>query len=104
MKQTYQYILRGTTLALAFILLLIGCRQDVTRKADWEVNFTDLHFAGAERGWIVGEKGTIVHTNDGGKTWERQETGTEGDFKAVYFTNPRYGWAVGDKGFNCYHR
>ena len=57
MKGRYQYIFRAMTLAFAFIILFTGCRQDVTRKADWEVNFTDLHFADAEHGWIVGEKG-----------------------------------------------
>ena len=98
MKQTYQHIFQATVVALAFITLLIGCRQEVTRKADWEANFTDLHFADAERGWIVGEKGLIIHTKNSGKTWERQEVGTEGDFKAIYFANPRYGWAVGDRG------
>ena len=67
--------------------LLIGCTTEVARKADWETHFTDLHFADTVHGWIVGLEGLIVHTNDSGKTWERQEVGTSGDFKAIYFTN-----------------
>ena len=80
------------------IVLFTGCEKQITRKADWETNFNDLHFVDAKHGWIVGEKGMIIHTNDGGQTWERQETGTEGDFKSVYFTTLLNGWAVGDNG------
>ena len=79
-------------------MLLVGCTQEATRKADWETHFTDIHFVNSTYGWIVGEKGFIVHTNNGGKTWNRQEVGTEEDLKAVYFTNLKYGWVVGDNG------
>ena len=98
MNQTFQHIYRIVILTLVFVILLIGCKKEVTRKADWETHFTDLHFADAKHGWIVGKKGFIVHTRDGGKTWKRGEVETEGDFKSVYFTNPKYGWAVGDQG------
>ena len=98
MKQIFQRIYQVLTISFAFAMLLIGCRQEVTRKADWETHFTDLYFADPKYGWIVGEKGFIVHTNNGGKTWNRQEVGTGEDLKAVYFTNLKYGWAVGDNG------
>ena len=98
MKQKFQRIRQVATIAVAFAMLLIGCKTEVVRKADWEANFNDLYFADAKHGWIVGEKGFIVHTKDGGKTWKRQEIETEGNFTAVYFTNLKYGWAVGDEG------
>ena len=34
----------------------------------YDVKFTDL-----QRGWIVGEFGKIMHTEDGGETWHEQE-------------------------------
>ena len=80
------------------LALLPGCKEEVTRKADWETHFTDLHFANAKLGWIVGLEGLIIHTDDSGQTWNRQEVDTTGDFKAVHFANSRYGWAVGDDG------
>ncbi|MEC7867932.1 MAG: YCF48-related protein, partial [Candidatus Poribacteria bacterium] len=93
-KRIHHFMVITTILAT----LLIGCTTEVARKADWETHFTDLHFTDALRGWIVGLEGLIVHTNDGGKTWRRQEVETNGDFKAIYFTNRKYGWAVGDEG------
>jgi photosystem II stability/assembly factor-like uncharacterized protein len=97
MKYTSQLISYIAVITF-IIILLTGCEKQITRKADWETNFNDIHFVDAKHGWIVGEKGMIIHTNDGGKTWERQGTGTEGDIKSVYFTNLLNGWAVGDKG------
>ena len=88
MKQTYQHIFQATVVALAFITLLIGCRQEVTRKADWEANFTDLHFADAERGWIVGEKGLIIHTKDGGKRGNAKKLERKVISRQSIFANP----------------
>ena len=79
--------------------LFIGCvKKEVTRIADWETHFTDIYFADAKHGWIVGHQGWILHTADGGENWEKQTVNTNEDFEAVYFTNLRNGWAVGDKG------
>lgn len=33
----------------------------------------DVRFVGADQGWIVGEFGKILHTADGGKTWQEQQ-------------------------------
>ena len=98
-------------MALLFGILFVfnGCvKMEATRKADWESHFTDLYFVNHKQGWVVGEKGLIIHTADGGKTWKQQEVDTTSpgfrlpdaslDFKAVYFTNADYGWAVGDEG------
>lgn len=35
--------------------------------------FYDVKFTDAQRGWIVGEFGKIMHTEDGGETWHEQE-------------------------------
>jgi photosystem II stability/assembly factor-like uncharacterized protein len=35
--------------------------------------FYDVQFTDAQRGWIVGEFGKIMHTADGGETWREQE-------------------------------
>ena len=62
---------------LGTLILFNGCvKMEATRKADWETHFTDLHFVNHKLGWIVGEKGLIVHTADGGKTWKQQEVDT----------------------------
>jgi photosystem II stability/assembly factor-like uncharacterized protein len=49
-------------------------------------------------GWAVGSGGTILHTENGGLTWERQSTDFEELLTSVTFATPRLGWAVGSFG------
>ena len=70
----------------AIPFLFAGCvKKEITRIADWQTHFTDIHFADAKHGWIVGHQGWILHTADGGVSWEKQTVNTNEDFKAVYF-------------------
>jgi photosystem II stability/assembly factor-like uncharacterized protein len=68
--------------------------------------FSDLHFLDANNGWAVGGKGetfgssakrVILHTTDGGSTWETNlfESYTS-PLTAVYFTDSNNGWVVGE--------
>jgi photosystem II stability/assembly factor-like uncharacterized protein len=54
------------------------------------IQFTDLN-----HGWVVGEKGKILKTNDGGANWAVvTNTGITSDYtcKSVYFMNATTGW------------
>ncbi len=42
-------------------------QDDVIASKFW---FHDICFTTPEKGWVVGQAGTVVHTADGGKTWE----------------------------------
>lgn len=57
-----------------------------------------VSFPTEKEGWACGRWGMIIHTNDGGKTWERQRSGTDFTLSSVYFVDPKRGWAVGDGG------
>ena len=57
-----------------------------------------VKFVTPQKGWVVGEHGTILYTEDGGENWEAQESGTEEDLKSVTFMNEKIGWAVGNGG------
>ena len=54
-----------------------------------------IQFADANEGWAAGDDGVIWHTINGGKTWERQPTGTRASIRCVHFLTPYSGWAVG---------
>lgn len=54
--------------------------------------FHGLHLADHNNGWVVGDSGRVLHTNDGGKSWNLQETGTTVSLKCVYFSNLSKGW------------
>src|SRR5262245_18233577 len=47
----------------------------------------DFSFAGANNGFAVGSRGTIIKTTDGGHNWELITNQTEDDLYGVSFTN-----------------
>src|ERR1700730_7346959 len=63
-------------------------------------NLKSTHFAAdGQRGWVVGEYGTILQTRDGGSTWTRQTSGTQSWLSSVSFAaDNQRGWVVGEKG------
>jgi photosystem II stability/assembly factor-like uncharacterized protein len=54
----------------------------------------DASLVDSQNGWAVGPSGSIIHTADGGLTWEGQNAHTSADFSAVTFTDAQHGWAV----------
>ena len=52
-------------------------------------------FVDATHGWAVGGMGTILHTCDGGETWEEQNSGVHVLLEKVHFVDRQYGWVVG---------
>jgi len=58
----------------------------------------DIQFLDRENGWMVGEKGLIKRTSDGGKSWQEVETGVPLDLRGLFFLDPEEGWLVGDYG------
>jgi photosystem II stability/assembly factor-like uncharacterized protein len=48
-----------------------------------------------DRGWAVGDRGTILATTDGGRLWSAQVSGTSHPLLAVTFHDDRTGWTVG---------
>ncbi len=54
-----------------------------------------VKFVDASEGWACGDDGAVWHSIDGGKTWERQKTGTRASLRGIHFVTPYTGWAVG---------
>ena len=57
-----------------------------------------LCFVDINTGWVVGDKGTILSTQDGGKTWQGQASYVEADLEDVLFLDRNIGWVVGSDG------
>jgi photosystem II stability/assembly factor-like uncharacterized protein len=55
-------------------------------------------FPNEKEGWACGRWGCILRTEDGGKTWSRQDSGTDYTLTSIHFVDPNNGWAVGDGG------
>ncbi|MCK5768786.1 WD40/YVTN/BNR-like repeat-containing protein [Algiphilus sp.] len=61
---------------------------------------TAVHFVDADHGWAVGHDAAILHTTDGGRTWETQnfEPELEEPFHDVLFFDLERGVAIGAYG------
>jgi photosystem II stability/assembly factor-like uncharacterized protein len=72
---------------------------DVGSKT-WDIsfNFRDICFSKIDpsKGWVVGDDGTILHTDDGGATWIEQDSAIKNDLYGVFFLDASTGWAVGE--------
>jgi photosystem II stability/assembly factor-like uncharacterized protein len=60
--------------------------------------FNGVWFADGQRGWAVGEFGTIYATSDGGATWKGQQSGLSKTLLDVCFAGSSTGWVVGESG------
>lgn len=82
----------------------IVASNDGTNWAQVEVpvraTLTSVTFADENNGWAVGHDAVILHTGDGGKTWQMQNFAPELEkpFLDVLFTDAQTGYAVGAYG------
>lgn len=53
-----------------------------------------VFFLDQNRGWIVGSKGTLLATSDGGTTWQQKGAGTTDVLRDIYFADEQNGWLV----------
>jgi photosystem II stability/assembly factor-like uncharacterized protein len=95
-----------TEKVLIFLMMMaIGCKGSTepnSAQGEWTLvraaqsgYFLGLHFADQMNGWVVGDSGKILNTNDGGNSWNPQGSGTTVTLKCVYFVNSSKGWIGG---------
>ncbi len=57
-----------------------------------------VFFVDQKQGWIAGESGVLLHTTDGGDTWEEQDSGEWAPLYSLFFTDAKTGLAAGSDG------
>jgi|GEM_PF-4298046 len=86
--------------AILIILIYSNCLY-----CGWEVKdiglstfteLTDITFSDANNGWIVGSSGLVLHTINGGETWNKQFSNTNDFFTRVFFLDSLRGWICGN--------
>jgi len=102
-------IYHRAVLTAALLLLpasaLAQAAKPATAKGVWEpvsypedIKLTDVAFVTPDIGWVSGAKGTILHTRDGGKTWNPQLGGdpeaADPEVSMLRFFDERHGWAI----------
>jgi len=60
--------------------------------------FLAITFPDSRHGTAVGSSGWIIHTTDGGMTWQRQSSTFSGNLGAVAFADSSVGYACGSDG------
>lgn len=61
-----------------------------------DLNF--ISFNDKLNGFIIGIKGTILHTKDGGKTWSEQNSTTNENLNSIFCLDKKNCWIVGHNG------
>lgn len=61
-------------------------------------DLNSVYFVNLKTGYIVGETGTILKTENGGNDWVVQNSPTENSLNSVYFIDSKIGYIVGDIG------
>jgi len=92
-------VLKKSLLTILLIFVILFPLPGVL-KAQQKI-YDDLFsaiFPNEKEGWASGRWGCILHTADGGKTWVRQNTGTDLTLSSVFFVDSKNGWAVGEDG------
>jgi len=72
-----------------------GMLDTVAQPMRNDARLSDVCFVDAQHGWAVGDRGTIWHTNDGGRRWDLQDSGVTCPLESVCFLDQNTGWAVG---------
>lgn len=67
------------------------------RSVPTRVTLTDVTFVDPQKGWAVGHDAVVIHTRDGGETWELQYQAPEDELPllSVWFDKAGHGLAAG---------
>jgi len=81
----------------------VGDRYEITAEEEnegaiEEARLTSVAFADAKNGWITGEFGLVLHTDNGGESWKRQRSNVSLLLFAVHAIDKDKAVAVGTDG------
>jgi len=79
----------------------IGSSSTVLPSNPYTSNLRSVYFIDVQRGWVVGDGGTILSTSNGGKTWDKQSSGSDAALRSIQMqmqTDALHGWVVGSDG------
>lgn len=89
---------------LTFVFMFIVLTVIAVGQTDWQLlnplpTLNPLggdYFISAQEGWVVGDKGIIMHTTDGGSSWNFQHENSSESFSSVFLLmTPKGGQLAG---------
>ncbi len=72
---------------------LLGRKSESKRDLNSGVFLSVIRRMGGAAGWA----GVIYHTDDGGFSWRKQDSGTTLDLWKIFFVDATHGWATGGR-------
>ena len=88
-----------TFLLFAFFSLSLFAQSNwYAQNSGVNRELTGVYFVDESNGWICGWTGTILHTTDGGQTWNPQTCPPTNAYYSVFFIDSQNGWATGYYG------
>lgn len=71
---------------------------------EYGIDLVNVWFQDASEGWAIGSAyigggSQMLHTSDGGRTWEQRSLSTNAPLHSICFSSDSQGWAVGDFGY-----
>jgi photosystem II stability/assembly factor-like uncharacterized protein len=83
-----------------FLPLLLSCSAAIQSDLFAQMYYLDakparIKYIDSTLGWIVGEKGTIYKTSDGGENWSLKQSGTQNNLYDIAFEDEFNGIAIG---------
>lgn len=63
-----------------------------------DADLRDIYFLNKNLGWVVGDDGTILRTENGGEEWIQLNSGVHERLNSVFFIDDKTGWVVGRNG------
>lgn len=67
----------------------------IVQESGVEAELDEVHFVDEQTGWTVGAE-ALLHTSDGGQTWELQES-LHSSLSTIHFVDNQRGWAAGGR-------
>jgi len=87
------------------IFAIIKCTQPdetltftLVRDQQDSLTYRSIFFVDENYGWVVGDSGTVYHSVDGGRSWNKQNTNVNSDLWSISFIDRKKGWACGAEG------
>ncbi|HEY6907430.1 MAG TPA: YCF48-related protein, partial [Ignavibacteriaceae bacterium] len=69
-------------------------------KESGSVSWTlySVSYGDSENAWVSSYNGEILHSSDGGETWNQQNSGISTPLHSIFFNNSDTGWTAGNNG------
>ncbi|MEX2186890.1 MAG: YCF48-related protein, partial [Pirellulales bacterium] len=91
--------------AIAFVQSTTAARGEDEIPSAWlhDAELTAVEFVDAEHGWVVGDRGVMWRTEDGGKVWHLVKCSATCRLETVSFADAEHGWIAGGDAMPYVH-